>query len=186
MKVEKNHIELIQGGKKIIKSERKSEKKKGKKEKKSRKGIKGELGIKEKEKERKSKKKEEFDPEMNHENKIKLKNENKTAWNPNREDFGLCGKKIYSSGKHEIKIKIDQFPNPKNEWNYIDLGIIKTENRENFIKGGKNSDGIYFFQTLESKKTQKPKMQSRKRKMDQKNLPRKNKFKKKRHFHNFS
>ncbi|KAJ3424153.1 chascon isoform d-related [Anaeramoeba flamelloides] len=118
---------------------------KGKKEKE--KERKGETETeKEKEKERKSEKKEEFDPEMNYNNQIKLKNENKTAWNPNYGGM-ICGKKIYSSGKHEIKIKIDQFPNPKNERNLIRLGVIKTENRENFIKKGNYSEETYFFKT---------------------------------------
>ncbi|KAJ6251215.1 b-box domain protein [Anaeramoeba flamelloides] len=154
LKKDKNHIKLIQGGKKIIKSERKSEKKKGKKGKNG-KGIK-ELDEKEKEKEEpdekerkkketKSEKKEEFDPEMNCKNQIKLKNENKTAWNPSYGGI-ICGKKIYSSGKHEIKIKIDQFPNSKNEWNVIYLGVIKTENRENLIKNG-NLEETYYFET---------------------------------------
>ncbi|KAJ6236072.1 hypothetical protein M0813_03525 [Anaeramoeba flamelloides] len=144
LKKDKNHIELIQGGNEIIKTERKREKN-GKKEKKSKKTR--EVDEKEKEKERKSEKerKEEFDPEMNYKNLIKLKNENKTAWNPN---YGwICGKKIYSSGKHEIKIKIDLFPNPKNDCNVIWLGIIKTENRENFIKYGW-WEGTYFFRTF--------------------------------------
>ncbi|KAJ3432180.1 hypothetical protein M0812_21111 [Anaeramoeba flamelloides] len=136
-----------QGVKEIIKSEGKSEKK-GKKKKKKKKGREKE---KEKRKEKKGKEKEkgkldekdEFDPEMNR--KIKLKNENKTVWNPNNGGYWgtICGKKIYSSGKHEIKIKIDQFPNPKNESNQINLGIIKTENRENFIKK-RNWDNIFF------------------------------------------
>ncbi|KAJ3424140.1 enolase-phosphatase e1 [Anaeramoeba flamelloides] len=172
---------------------KKNQMKKKKKEKKRRKGEKTET-EKEKEKEKKSeekekeKEKEEFDPEMNYNNRIKLKNENKTAWNP-RYGGKICGKKIYSSGKHEIKIKIDQFPNSKNERNLIYFGVIKTENRENFIKndnwGGRN---IFFQNKLgsASKKTRKPKMQKGKRKMDPKNIPRKNKFKKKRHFHNFS
>ncbi|KAJ6255253.1 tripartite motif-containing protein [Anaeramoeba flamelloides] len=194
LKKDKNHIKLIQGGKEIIKWERKKVKNgKKEKEKKRRKGIKkidekekekerkseekeldekekekerkGETETeteteKEKEKERKSEKKEEFDPLTNRGNLIKLKNENKTAWNPNGNYGGMiCGKKIYSSGKHEIKIKIDQSPNPKNEENHISLGVIKTENMENFIKYY-NWKGTYFFQTnwdryhqkLESKK----------------------------------
>ncbi|KAJ3424126.1 tripartite motif-containing protein [Anaeramoeba flamelloides] len=161
MKKDKNHIKLIQGGKEIIKWESKSEKKgrkkrKGKKEK-EKKSRKRDKGEQEKEKE---KEKEEFDPEMNWRNRIKLKNENKTAWNPYNDYGGLiCGKKIYSSGKHEIKIKIDQFPNSKNERNQISLGIIKTENRKNFIKKDNWEEETYFFksywdcdQKLESRK----------------------------------
>ncbi|KAJ6255236.1 tripartite motif-containing protein [Anaeramoeba flamelloides] len=140
MKKDKNHIKLIQGGKEIIKSESKSEKEKEKGKEKERKGE-----LDEKEKEKKSKRKEEFDPKMNDKNRIKLKNENKTAWNPDYDGW-ICGKKIYSSGKHEIKIKIDQFPNSKNESNWICLGVIKTENRENFIKKG-NWEGTYYFET---------------------------------------
>ncbi|KAJ6239924.1 hypothetical protein M0813_24845 [Anaeramoeba flamelloides] len=88
--------------------------------------------------------KEEFDPKMNLQNRIKLKNENKTAWNSS-EDWGLiCGKKIYSRGKHEIKIKIDQFPNTKNKANLICLGVIKTENMENFIENDDPEKTYYF------------------------------------------
>ncbi|KAJ3433367.1 tripartite motif-containing protein [Anaeramoeba flamelloides] len=87
---------------------------------------------------------EEFDPEMNRENQIKLKNKNKTAWNPSENWGRICGKKIYSRGKHQIKIKIDQFPNTKNEINYINLGVIKTENMENLIKNGEY-EGTYYF-----------------------------------------
>ncbi|KAJ3428049.1 hypothetical protein M0812_25681 [Anaeramoeba flamelloides] len=87
---------------------------------------------------------EEFDPKMNRKNLIKLKNENKTAWNPSENWGRICGKKIYSRGKHQIKIKIDQFPNPEYEANYVDLGVIKTENRENLIEKV-NYEGTYFF-----------------------------------------
>ncbi|KAJ6229268.1 tripartite motif-containing protein [Anaeramoeba flamelloides] len=157
-KKDKNHIKIIQGGKEIIQSERKSEKndrKEKKEKKKERKRRKGERKEKEKEKERKSEKKEEFDPEMNEGNR--LKNKNKTAWNPSSWYWmgTICGKKIYSSGKHEIKIKIDQFP--KNDWNEIRLGIIKTENRENFIKN-ENMEGTYFVRTIwDQKKLQSEK-----------------------------
>ncbi|KAJ6249652.1 tripartite motif-containing 33 [Anaeramoeba flamelloides] len=92
--------------------------------------------------------KEEFDPKMNRENIIKLKNENKTVWNPSTlKQYGrICGKKIYCRGKHQIKIKIDQFPNPENEENEISLGVIKTENMENLIKNGEY-EGTYYFRT---------------------------------------
>ncbi|KAJ3428063.1 spry domain containing socs box protein [Anaeramoeba flamelloides] len=84
---------------------------------------------------------------MNRKNVIKLKNENKTAWNPSSEDWGrICGKKLYFRGKHQIKIKIDQFPNPKrHEKNEIRLGVIKTENREKLIENG-NWEKTYLFQ----------------------------------------
>ncbi|KAJ6237796.1 spry domain containing socs box protein [Anaeramoeba flamelloides] len=86
---------------------------------------------------------------MNSQNPIKLKNENKTAWNSSSssEDGGIiCGKKIYSRGKHQIKIKIDQFPNPEDEENMIGLGVIKTENRENLIEN-LDLEKTYYFQT---------------------------------------
>ncbi|KAJ6255392.1 spry domain containing socs box protein [Anaeramoeba flamelloides] len=79
------------------------------------------------------------------------------------------GNKIYSSGKHEIKIKIDQFPNSKNESNRIRLGIIKTENRENLIKK-RDWEGIYFFQTMWNEK----KLKSRKRKWENEKWTREN------------
>ncbi|KAJ3424190.1 tripartite motif-containing protein [Anaeramoeba flamelloides] len=135
LKKDKNHIKLIQEGKEIIKSEINREKKgkKVKEEVKKQKSKKRKKG--EKEKERKCEKKDEFDPKMD--NAIKLINKNKTAWKLSIEYYGrICGKKIYSSGKNEIKIKIDQFPNSKNQSNQINLGVIKTENRENFIKYG--------------------------------------------------
>ncbi|KAJ6232475.1 hypothetical protein M0813_04998 [Anaeramoeba flamelloides] len=92
---------------------------------------------------------DEFDPRMK-ENLIELKNGNKTAWNPYKRDFtGLvCGKKIYSRGGYEIKIKIDQFPNSNNQWNEIWLGVIKTENRKKLIKNDNwNLEGTYYFIT---------------------------------------
>ncbi|KAJ3442277.1 tripartite motif-containing protein [Anaeramoeba flamelloides] len=168
-KKDKNHIKLIQGGNEIIKTERKS----GKKEKTE--PDENEKGGK-KEKERKSEKKEEFDPEMNYRNLIKLKNKNKTAWNPDN-DYGsmICGKKIYSSGKHEIKIKIDQFPNPKNELNDIHLGVIETQNRENFIKNC-DLEGTYFFKTYWNcyrKKLESHKSKKENGKWTEKNYPEK-------------
>ncbi|KAJ3442088.1 enolase-phosphatase e1 [Anaeramoeba flamelloides] len=202
-KKDKNHIKLIQGGKEIIKTERKSEKsgkkekteeQKKKKKRKSEKKEEKEKETREKEEQEKEKEKEpetkkekekelekrkerkdaekeeileecsgeeysddswdsddsgedEFDPKMNHKNLIKLKNENKTARNPKYDRNGrICGKIIYSSGKHEIKIKIDQYPNPKiYQLNQIYLGVIKTENRENFIKNDELWEGTYFF-----------------------------------------
>ncbi|KAJ3427583.1 hypothetical protein M0812_25207 [Anaeramoeba flamelloides] len=118
---------------------------------------------------------EEFDPVMNRENLIKLKNENKTAWNQKYDRNGIiCGKKIYSRGKHQIKIKIDQFPNPKNEWNLIYLGIIKTENRENFIKK-RNWEGIYYFSSYwyGRKKIESEKVKKENGKRIEKNYPEK-------------
>ncbi|KAJ6230168.1 e3 ubiquitin-protein ligase trim [Anaeramoeba flamelloides] len=91
-------------------------------------------------------KEEEFDPKMNYLDKIKLKKENKTAWNLSSWNGIICGKKKYSSGKHQIKIKINQFPNSKNEWNQIRLGVVKTENRKNFIKNW-DWEGTYYFRT---------------------------------------
>ncbi|KAJ3441342.1 tripartite motif-containing protein [Anaeramoeba flamelloides] len=203
IKKDKNHIKLIQGGKEIIKTERKSgkngkkkKKKKRKKQKKKKKDKETETETKKekekeldkKEKERKSKKKEldekeeEFDPKMNYRNRIKLKNENKTARNPPN-DFGygkICGKKIYSSGKHEIKIKIDQFPNSKNDKNNIHLGVIENENRENFIKNFEWG-GTYFFGTIwnwEKKKLESQKRKNENGKWTEKNYPKKINLKK--------
>ncbi|KAJ6239799.1 tripartite motif-containing protein [Anaeramoeba flamelloides] len=122
--------------------------------------------IEKAEREREEREKEKFDPKMNQKNRIKLKNGNKTAWNPSSsmQYSKVCGKKIYSIGKHEIKIKIDQFPNLKNEWNRINLGVIKTENRKNFIKHV-DWDGTYYFTTDWDKKieSQKCKIENGKR-----------------------
>ncbi|KAJ6252074.1 b-box zinc finger protein [Anaeramoeba flamelloides] len=104
--------------------------------------------IKEIERREREEYEEEFDPKMNLQNRIELKNENKTAWNPSSEDCGrICGKKIYSRGKHQIKIKIDQFPKPENEMNMIVLGVIKTENMENLIKNRTDWEKTYYFES---------------------------------------
>ncbi|KAJ3446100.1 tripartite motif-containing protein [Anaeramoeba flamelloides] len=151
LKKDKNHIKLITGGKEIIKSERfiqkgGKEEKGGSKEKKGRKANKG--YISKKERGMKSEKKDEFDPKMNLDNRIKLNNQNKTARNTTSFVGKICGKKIYSSGKHEIKIKINKFPNPKNEYNEIGFGVIQTENKEYLIKHHLYyRQGLYSFQT---------------------------------------
>ncbi|KAJ6230188.1 hypothetical protein M0813_06826 [Anaeramoeba flamelloides] len=142
-KLEKDEktIKLIRESKEILskEEERKKKKKNTKKKKK--------LNIRERTGKKIEKEREEFDPKMNCLNKIILKNENKTAWNPSFSYYGrICGKKIYSSGKHQIKIKIDQYPNPKNERNLICLGVVKTENRQNLIKNN-DWEKIYFFMT---------------------------------------
>ncbi|KAJ3435694.1 hypothetical protein M0812_19436 [Anaeramoeba flamelloides] len=192
LKKDKKKIKLIQGSKEIIQkrerekkreiqiSKRKREKKENRednecerKRKVGRGKEKKEEIKEEREEEEEDKKeagadteiyKEEFDPKMK-ENLIKLKNEKKTAMNPSKYGYGkICGKKIYSSGKHEIKIKIDQFPNPKNKTNIIYLGVIKTENREKLIEK-KDYEGTYYFQIRWNGKNKK-KMQSLKYKKE--------------------
>ncbi|KAJ6252894.1 tripartite motif-containing protein [Anaeramoeba flamelloides] len=99
-------------------------------------------GRRNRNKEKKKENEETFDPQMNSQNRIKLKNENKTAWKPHMLENGrICGKKIYSSGKHQINIKIDQF----SKKNQLRLGVIKTEDRKYFITHfhGKN---IYYIE----------------------------------------
>ncbi|KAJ6236970.1 spry domain containing socs box protein [Anaeramoeba flamelloides] len=84
---------------------------------------------------------------MNRKNAIKLKNQNQTAWNPSKQISGrILGKTQYSTGKHKIKIKIDQFPNINTEKNGIILGVINTEDRVNFIKN-RVFEGTYYFDT---------------------------------------
>ncbi|KAJ6229057.1 tripartite motif-containing protein [Anaeramoeba flamelloides] len=93
--------------------------------------------------------KEIFDPKMNYQNAIKLKNQNQTAWNPSENSTGrILGQTQYSTGKHKIKIKIDQFPNinTRIEKNLIYLGVIKTKNREKLIKNG-DYERCYCFET---------------------------------------
>ncbi|KAJ6229044.1 spry domain containing socs box protein [Anaeramoeba flamelloides] len=91
--------------------------------------------------------KEIFDPKMNHKNSIKLKNQNQTAWNPSKEFNGIIlGQTQYSTGKHKIKIKIDQFPINQSEDNSISFGVINTENRENLIKY-RDFEGTYYADT---------------------------------------
>ncbi|KAJ6236959.1 hypothetical protein M0813_27308 [Anaeramoeba flamelloides] len=103
---------------------------------------------KRKEKEKLKLSKEIFDPKMNHKNSIKLKNQNQTAWNPSKKSRGrILGQTQYSTGKHKIKIKIDQFPNLNSQSNSIILGVIQTENREKLIKYA-DYEGSYFFRTF--------------------------------------
>ncbi|KAJ6229051.1 hypothetical protein M0813_08551 [Anaeramoeba flamelloides] len=102
---------------------------------------------KRKEKEKLKLSKEIFDPKMNHQNAIKLKNQNRTAWNASEKSRGrILGQTQYSTGKHKIKIKIDQFPNTQSELNMIILGVINTKNREKLIKN-RNYKGSYCFKT---------------------------------------
>ncbi|KAJ6244385.1 tripartite motif-containing protein [Anaeramoeba flamelloides] len=137
-KLEKDEktIKLIRESKEIIEKDKEE-------------GGGGRVKVRKRESQRNNEKdKEEFDPKMNYINQIKLKNINKTAWNPSTvRDGVICGKKIYSQGKHQIKIKIDQFPNRKNKSNVISLGVIKTENRENLIKK-KDCEKTYYFTTF--------------------------------------
>ncbi|KAJ3424362.1 tripartite motif-containing 59-related [Anaeramoeba flamelloides] len=79
---------------------------------------------------------------------IKLFNNNLTVINMSTKKYRsrVCGKKIYSSGIHEIKMRIDQFPNSENQVNEIYIGVINAENRKQFIKSGK-WDGTYYFKT---------------------------------------
>ncbi|KAJ3432198.1 chascon isoform d-related [Anaeramoeba flamelloides] len=134
---------------------RKSEKRKRKNGKKKREKWKEREREREKEREKRKKGRKE-------ERKRKRK-----IWNPYNGGYWgrICGKKIYSSGKHEIKIKIDQFPNPKYGWNEIRLGVIKTENRENLIKKRK-WEGIYFFQTFGITRKKNSKAKNAKRKTE--------------------
>ncbi|KAJ6237766.1 hypothetical protein M0813_26559 [Anaeramoeba flamelloides] len=152
---DKNTIKFLQESNEIIEKDEEEREKERKKEQQRKREIQREKESKEicnlnqreiqrsKEEER-EKNLEEFDPKMNRKNVIKLKNENKTVWNPISEDGIICGKKIYSRGKHQIKIKIDQFPNPENTVNWIVLGVIKTENRENLIENGDYEKTYYF------------------------------------------
>ncbi|KAJ6236965.1 spry domain containing socs box protein [Anaeramoeba flamelloides] len=98
---------------------------------------------------------------MNRKNAIQLKNQNQTAWNASKEFRGIIlGQTKYSTGKHKIKIKIDQFPNTCTEENAIYLGVINTKNRENLINS-RDYEGTYYFETyfvknlLESSKIKK-------------------------------
>ncbi|KAJ3437065.1 hypothetical protein M0812_19136 [Anaeramoeba flamelloides] len=161
-------IKLIRESKEILpKGVEDEEERKRKWEKKK---LKGEVGREKGGKIEEERK--EFDPKMNWGNKIKLKNENKTAWNPSSYfDEIICGKKIYSSGKHQIKIQIDQFPNFKNQWNQIRLGVVKTENRGNFIKNC-DWEGTYYFETWwDKKKNQSPKQKKENGKIINKMYP---------------
>ncbi|KAJ6228815.1 spry domain containing socs box protein [Anaeramoeba flamelloides] len=115
-----------------------------------------------KEKEKLNLSKEIFDPKMNYKNVIQLKNQNRTVWNPS-EEFrgGILGQTRYSTGKHKIKIKIDQFVNTCTEENAIHLGVINTENREHFIKN-EDFEGFYFFETNWDKNLLKSSKQKKK------------------------
>ncbi|KAJ6237765.1 tripartite motif-containing protein [Anaeramoeba flamelloides] len=169
---DKKIIKLIQESNEIIEKDKEEREKERKKEREQQRKKDEEAREKEKSKEisrlnqRKKREKkerlkeekrkknlEEFDPKMNRQNRIKLKNKNKTAWNPISKNGLIIGKKIYSRGKHQIKIKIDQFPNPKNKQNVIYLGVIKTENSEKLIKY--NYEKTYFFASFWCNKRRK-------------------------------
>ncbi|KAJ6237803.1 e3 ubiquitin-protein ligase trim56 [Anaeramoeba flamelloides] len=161
LKKDKKTIKLIRESNEIIEKDKEQRKIERKKEQQKKREIQREKEkteeirrlnqreIQRLEEEKREKYEEEFDPKMNLGNRIELKNENKTAWNP-LSFYGvgiICGKKIYSRGKHEIKIKIDQFPNPEDEENFIVLGVIKTERMEESIENG-NFEKIYYFRTF--------------------------------------
>ncbi|KAJ6239542.1 insulin-like growth factor binding protein [Anaeramoeba flamelloides] len=85
---------------------------------------------------------------MNYKNVLKLKNQNKTTWNSSKEFRGIIlGQNKYMSGKHKIKIKIDQFPISISEENAIILGVVNTQNRKNLIKN-RDYEGTYYFETF--------------------------------------
>ncbi|KAJ6248847.1 tripartite motif-containing protein [Anaeramoeba flamelloides] len=126
LKTKNQNIELINESKEIINNKKKKNKK---------------------EKEKLNLYQEIFDPEMNRKNTIQLKNQNQTAWNASEKFRGIIlGQNEYSTGKHKIKIKIDQFPNINTEKNEILLGVINTKNRVNLIKN-RDYEGTYSFDT---------------------------------------
>ncbi|KAJ6252916.1 hypothetical protein M0813_13779 [Anaeramoeba flamelloides] len=161
MKKDENYIKLIQESKEMIERQIQKEeilkqrqvqietKRQREMERLSQRKMKQKIerGKKRRKKIQLEREKDQFDPRMNRKNLIKLKNGNKTACNAL---YGMgicgtiCGKKIYSSGKHEIKIRIDKFPNPKNQINFITLGVVKTEDRGKLIKKWGNRK-TYFF-----------------------------------------
>ncbi|KAJ6243770.1 hypothetical protein M0813_22211 [Anaeramoeba flamelloides] len=78
---------------------------------------------------------------------IILKNDNKTALNNHHFLYlSVCGKNKYSSGRNQIKIKINRFKRNDHKDNYIKLGIIDSKKKKNYISNG-NLNGTYFFQT---------------------------------------
>ncbi|KAJ6247406.1 tripartite motif-containing protein [Anaeramoeba flamelloides] len=88
--------------------------------------------------------KEKFNPRMNQNNLVKITNNNRTISKPKgfilkvdtgaifRTGVQICGKNIYSKGKHEIKIKIDKFP-MKGYNNFMEFGVFNLQDQENFI-----------------------------------------------------
>ncbi|KAJ6252909.1 tripartite motif-containing protein [Anaeramoeba flamelloides] len=143
---DKNTIKFLQESNEIIEKDKEEREKERKKEQQRKREIQREKESKEicklnqreiqrSKEQKKEKNLEEFDPKMNRKNVIKIKNENKTAWNPiSKYDGIICG-------------------------------IIKTENRENFIK--KDYEKSYFFQTNwyrhEKTKAKKGKIENGKR-----------------------
>ncbi|KAJ6229053.1 hypothetical protein M0813_08553 [Anaeramoeba flamelloides] len=106
--------------------------------------------------------KEIFDPKMNYQNTIKLKNQNQTAWNPSTNYMGrILGQTKYSTGKHKIKIKIDKFPNTQSQSNRMFLGVVQTENREKLIRN-RDYEESYYFTTHWNKNL----LQSKKKKIE--------------------
>ncbi|KAJ6236958.1 hypothetical protein M0813_27307 [Anaeramoeba flamelloides] len=153
LKTKNKNIELINESKEII---NKFKKRKGK----------------EKEKQKFKLSKEIFDPKMNYKNSIKLKNQNQTACNASKKSRGrILGQTQYSTGKHKIKIKIDQFPNTYSESNTIYLGVIQTKNREKLIKNG-DYEGSYCFETYWDRNLlQSSKIKKKKRKLYSEKYP---------------
>ncbi|KAJ6229056.1 hypothetical protein M0813_08556 [Anaeramoeba flamelloides] len=158
LKTKNKNIELINESKEIInKFKNEKEEKEKDNEKDNEKENEKEKEIIKKMKKRKEKEKlklskEIFDPKRSYKNAIKLKNQKQTAWNPSEKSWGIIlGQTQYSTGKHKIKIKIDQFPNNRSYSNSIILGVIQTKNREKMIKYA-DYEGSYYFETYWDKK----------------------------------
>ncbi|KAJ6236961.1 hypothetical protein M0813_27310 [Anaeramoeba flamelloides] len=135
--------------------------------------------FKEKEKLKFKLSKEIFDPKMNHQNAINLKNQNQTAWNPSKQSSGrILGQTQYSTGKHKIKIKIDQFPKINIEDNWIILGVINTENRENLIRNRDYEESYYFKTYWDWNLLQSSKRKKENGKLYEENYPKNIKLKK--------
>ncbi|KAJ3435688.1 tripartite motif-containing protein [Anaeramoeba flamelloides] len=128
-------IKLICESKEMIEEDdEKMKKEKEKKEEREKERI--------RERERKSQELEKLEKEfdlLKYKKKITLK-KSSDKW------YKMVGNKIYSHGKHKIKIKIDHFPNADYEDNFIRLGVIETENKEFFNKQGDWTwEGAYYF-----------------------------------------
>ncbi|KAJ6236964.1 hypothetical protein M0813_27313 [Anaeramoeba flamelloides] len=159
LKTKNQNIELINESKEIINKFKKRKEK-------------------EKEKQKLKLSKEIFDPKMNSFNFLKLKNQIQTAWNASKKSMGIIlGQTKYSTGKHKIKIKIDQFPNTCTEKNAFSLGVINTKNREKLI-GDRNTEGYYYFKThWDKNKLRSFKIKKEKGKWYSKKYPKNNKLK---------
>ncbi|KAJ6226453.1 tripartite motif-containing protein [Anaeramoeba flamelloides] len=76
--------------------------------------------------------------------RMKLTNKKNTVINTFSEWGVIYSKKKYTSGKHKIVIRIDNFPNSPMENNSIYLGVFDTSKRRDLINGAEWAGSFYY------------------------------------------